>query len=184
MSWSSWWAWAATAESCVRPLMQCLLCSFCRTCSVLPVSPMYTLTQSWQGMQYITPFCCAMALLVWHWSDWSNCGLGPECCSDALLAQDSSYCFTSSLDVRDCHCRHHFLWWFCRARRCSVHKPSNEVCWVAIVTEDFHTILSLCLKMIARVVIETLQIKVLLSTVTVQDLLPELSCDNPVIQVL
>ena len=36
-----------------------------------------------------------------------------------------------------------------------------------------HAILSLCLKMIARVVIETLQIKVLLSTVTVQDLLPE-----------
>ena len=29
------------------------------------------------------------------------------------------------------------------------------------------------MKMIARVVIETLQIKVLLSTVTVQDLLPE-----------
>jgi len=36
-----------------------------------------------------------------------------------------------------------------------------------------HAILSLCLKMIARVVIETLQIKFLLSTVTVQDLLPE-----------
>jgi len=35
-----------------------------------------------------------------------------------------------------------------------------------------HVILSLCLKTIARVVIEMLQIKVLLSTVTVQDLLP------------
>ena len=37
-----------------------------------------------------------------------------------------------------------------------------------------YAILSLCLKMIARVVIETLQIKFLLSTVTVQDVLPEL----------
>ena len=36
-----------------------------------------------------------------------------------------------------------------------------------------HAILSFCLKVIARVVIETLQIKVLLSFVTVQDLLPE-----------
>ena len=135
--------WAATAESCVRPLMQCLLCSFCRTCSVLPVSPMYTMSQSWQGMQYTTPFllCNGTFGLTLVRIDLIVV-LVLKSCSDVLLTQDSSYCFTSSLDVRDRHCRHHYLWRFCWARRCSVHSPSNEVCRVAIVAEDFSDVLS------------------------------------------